>query len=95
MQFPQIHTNKHGKYIYRAYIYVLQALYIHICPVYMHIWQYIPLHSVRATYIYMQCETQKYHVQATNTAGSCSQHSIMIHQSPPEATIGFYQETSR
>ena len=27
--------------------------------------------------------------QATSAAGSCSQHGITIHQSPPEATIGF------
>ena len=38
----------------------------------------------------MQHKTQKYHAQATSAAGSCSQHGIMIHQSPPEATIGFY-----
>ena len=38
----------------------------------------------------MQRKTQKYGAQATSTAGSCSQHGIMIHQSPPEASIGFY-----
>ena len=42
----------------------------------------------------MQHKTQKYRTQATSTAGSCRQYGIMIHQSPPEATIGFYQETS-
>ena len=43
----------------------------------------------------MQHETQKFHMQATSAVGSCSQHGITIHQSPPEATIGYYQETSR
>ena len=96
MKIAQKHTNKHGKHIYRAYIYVFQALYMHICPAYAHIWQYIPLRSVRTTYIYiyMQRETQKYRMQATSAAGSCSQHGITIHQSPPEATIGFHRETS-
>ena len=42
----------------------------------------------------MQYKTQKYHALATSAAGSCSQHGIMIHQSPLEATIGFYQEIS-
>ena len=42
----------------------------------------------------MQYETQKYRMQASDAAGSSSQHSIMIQQSPPEATEGFYQETS-
>ena len=46
-------------------------------------------------YIYMQHETLEHHVQATSAAGSCSQHGIIIQQSPPEATIDLYQETSR
>ena len=101
MKKAHTHTNKHGKHIYRAYIYVLQAPYIHICPEYMHIMQYITLCLVRATYIYiyiyiyMQHETKKYHMQATSAAGKCSQRGITIHWSPPEATICFYQEISR
>ena len=40
----------------------------------------------------MQHKTLNNHAQATDTAGSSSQHSIMIQQSPPEATEGFYQK---
>ena len=87
--------------IYIGPIYMFSRLHICIYALsYTHIWQYIPFafsphyHS-QHIYIYIcSDETQKYHVQATSAAGSCSQHSIMIHQSPPEATIGFYQETS-
>ena len=43
----------------------------------------------------MQHETLNNHVQATITTGSCSQHGTTIQQSPPEATSGFYSETSR
>ena len=59
MQLAQKHTNKHGKHIYRAYIYVFQAPYMHMCPAYTHIWQYMPLRSVCTVYIYiyMQRET--------------------------------------
>ena len=82
-----------------TYIYVYKAPYMHICPAYMHIWQYILLHTAHAAYIYiyiyMQRKTLNNHAQATDTAGSSSQHSITIQQSPPEATKGFYQETSR
>ena len=46
-------------------------------------------------YMYMQHETLKHHAQATGAAESCSQYGIIIQQNPPEATIGFYQETSR
>ena len=46
-------------------------------------------------YIYMQRETLKCRVQATGTAGSCSQHGIMKNQSPVEATAGFYREISQ
>ena len=99
MQNTQKQTNKQRKHIYMTYIYVFQALYMHICLAYMHIWQYIPLCTVRTTYIYiyicMQHETLNNHAQATDTAGSSSPHSITIQHSPPEATEGFYQETSR
>ena len=101
MQNTQTQTNKHRKHIYMTYIYIFQALYMHICPAYTHIWQYIPLYTVCAAYtyiyiyIYMQCKTLYNHAQATEAAGSSSQHSITIQQSPPEATEGFYQETSR
>ena len=67
---------------------------MHICPVYMHTWQYIPLRTVRAVYIYIyiQHKTLNNYAQATDAAGSRSQHRIMIQQSPPEADIGFHQE---
>ena len=35
------------------------------------------------------------HGQSTGAAGSCNQHDIVIQWSPPEATIGYYGETSR
>ena len=81
MQIAHIHTNKHGKYIYRAYIYVCQAIYIYI---YMPcIYAYMAIYTLALSpcyiYIYMKHETQKYHAQATSTAGNCSQHGIMIH----------------
>ena len=79
-------TNKHGKYIYDLYIYVLKAPYMYICPVYTYIWRYIPLNTARAAYIYiyiyiyiyMQRKTLNHHMQGTGAAGSCSQHGIMI-----------------
>ena len=80
-----------------TYIYILKAIYMHICPVCMHIWQYIPLCTAHAVYIdiYMQCETLYNCAQTTDAAGSSSQNSIAIQQSPPESSAGFYQETSR
>ena len=36
-----------------AYIYICKALYIHICPAYMHVWRYIPLHTASTAYIYV------------------------------------------
>ena len=45
-------------------------------------------------YIYMQYKTLNNHAQATDAAGSCSKHIIMIQKSPPEATKSFYQEIS-
>ena len=89
MQLAQKHTYKHDKHIYRAYIYVFQAPYVHICPAYMHIWPYIALHSVRAAYIYIYTEQDLEIPCTSHAAGSCSQHGITIHRSPPEATIGF------
>ena len=62
---------------------------MHICPAYTHIWRYIPLRTARAAYIFIQRETLKHHTQATGATGSCSQHIIIIQQSPPEATEGF------
>ena len=62
---------------------------------------YTLAYSPHCIYIYVcvcvcvRCETLKYHVQATGAAGSCSQHGITKHQSPPEATAGFYRETYR
>ena len=44
-------------------MYVCKALYMHICPAYMHIWQYILLRTVYTAYIYIyiyiyiQCKT--------------------------------------
>ena len=71
-----------------TYIYVFQAPYMHICPAYMHIWQYILLRTVHQTvhtiyiyiyiYIYICSETLNNRMQATDAAGSSSQHSIMI-----------------
>ena len=58
-----------------TYIYVCKAPYMHIYPVYTYIWQYI---LVQHIYIYMQHGTLNNHAQATNAAGSSSQHSIMM-----------------
>ena len=77
-----------------TYINVFKALYMQICPAYMHIWQYILLCIAHTAYIYMQCKTLNNCAQATEASGSSSQHSITIQKSPPEATKGFYQETS-
>ena len=40
--------------------------------------------------IYMQCKTPSHHAQAISAAGSCSQHSTILQQSSPQATVGFY-----
>ena len=69
-------------------IYALHiCIHGNICPCAqstLHIYIYI--------YIYIYLEIC---AQATSAAGSCSQHGIIIHQSPLEATIGFYQEISQ
>ena len=71
---------------------------LHICiyTLHIHIYgnKYPCTQSVQHIYIYMQCKTLNNCMQATDAAGSSSQHSITIQQSPPEATEGFYQETS-
>ena len=74
--------------IYALHIYIYGNIYSCAQPE-QHIYIYI------YTYIYIVQQTLNNHVQATDAAGSSSQHSIMIQQSPPEATKGFYQETSR
>ena len=90
---------KHGKDVYMTYIYVFKASYMHICPAYRYIWQNITLYTAHTIYIYiyiyMQHKTLNNHAQATDTAGSSSQHSITIYQSPPEAIEGFCLEISR
>ena len=102
IHYAQKQTKKHGKHIYITYKYICKALYMHICPAYMHIWQNILLHTAHTVYIYIyiyiyiytQRKTLNNHVQDTDATGSSSQHSITIQWSPPEATIGFYQQTS-
>ena len=80
--------------IYIGPIYMFSRL--HICIYALHIRIYDNIYPCAQSmlhiyiYIYIQRETQKYHAQATSAAGSCSQHGIMIHQRPPEATIGLY-----
>ena len=67
-------------YIY-IYIYIYTYIYIYVC-------MYVCI------YIYMQHKTPNHHEQATGAAGCCSHYGTMIQQSPPEATLGIYQESS-
>ena len=70
---------------------------LHICIYALHILIYGNKYPYAQSkqYIYMQHKTLSNREQATNTAQSSSQHSILIQQSPPEATEGFYKETSQ
>ena len=55
-------------------MYICQALYMHICPAYMHIWQYILLRTAHAAYIYIYIytvqKTLNNHVQAIDATQS-------------------------
>ena len=94
-KYKQINIVKH--IYYGLYICLQGSIYAYMPCIYAYIAIYTFVLSPRYIYIYiyMQRETQKYHAQATSAAGSCSQYGITIHQSSPEATIGFYQETSQ
>ena len=77
---------------------MFSRLYICIYALHIRIYGYIypctqpalHTHTHIYIYIYMQCETLNNLTQATDAAGSSSQHRIMIQGSPPEATEGFY-----
>ena len=89
-----IKTYKYNLYKFARlyiYIYAYMATYIYCtCPACICIYGDIyPIYIAHTAYIYMQRETLKYLMQATGAAGSCSQHGITKHQSPPEATCRF------
>ena len=85
-------------YIYILYKYIQGFIYAYIAWIYGYMAIYSLAHSLSCIYmyiyIYIQYETLNHHVQATGNAESCTQYSITIQQSPPETTVGFYQETS-
>ena len=70
--------------IYVLYICIYSDSYLCV-PTELHIY----------IYIYIQWENPNHHVKVTSIAGSCSQHSILTQQSPPETTVGFYQVLSQ
>ena len=68
---------------------------LNIC-IYSGLYPCIPtaLHIYIYIYIYMQHKTPNHQLQAIGATGSYNHHGTTIQQSPPESTIGFYQETS-
>ena len=73
---------------------------MHVYPciyTYMTIYTLVQTACAAYAYIYMQC-MRPYNNRAhkpLDAAGSCSQHGIITQKNPPEATEGFYQETTQ
>ena len=85
--------NMENIYMWPKYLYSR----LNVCIYSLHICIYSDLYPCIPTklHIYMQHKTPNHLEQATGAAKSCSKHNITAQESPPEATVDFYQETSR